>query len=77
VVNLVNLKFMSEHYAYAPEKVMQMRSEGQHFVAINDSIQKEKHGKNGKHKDSDSDDGAKGKGNNKEDKHSGKGKGKD
>jgi hypothetical protein len=78
VVNLVNLKFMSEHYGYAPEKVMQMRSEGHHFVAINDSIQKEMHGHNGKHhedSDFDDDDDDRGKGKNKEEKHSGKGKG--
>lgn len=78
VVNLVNLKFMSEHYGYAPEKVMQMRSEGRHFVAINESIFKEKHGTNGKHKDSDSDrdDDDRGKGKDREDRHAGKGKGK-
>ena len=77
VVNMVNLKFMSEHYGYTPEKVMQMRSEGRHFVAINDSIQKEKHGKNGKHKDSDSDrdDDDRGKGKDRAEKHEGKGKG--
>ena len=78
VVNLANLKFMSEHYGYTPEKVMQMRSEGRHFAAINDSIQKEKHGKNGKHKDSDSDrdDDDRGKGKDRAEKHEGKGKGR-
>lgn len=78
VVNMVNLKFMSEHYGYPPERVMQMRAEGRHFAAINDSIQKEKHGKNGKHKDPDSDhDGNdRGKGKDKGEKHEGKGKGK-
>jgi hypothetical protein len=78
VVNMVNLKFMSEHYGYPPEKVMQMRAEGRQFVAINDSIQKEKHGKNGKHKDSDynSDDDDQGKGKDKAGKSEGKGKGK-
>jgi hypothetical protein len=78
VVNMVNLKFMSEHYGYAPEKVMQMRSEGRHFAAINDSIREEKHGKNGKHKDSDSDrdDDDRGKGKDRAEKHEGKGKGR-
>ena len=78
VVNMVNLKFMSEHYGYPPEKVMQMRGEGRQFVAINESIQKEKHGKNGKHKDSDSngDEDNQGKGKDKGEKSAGKGKGK-
>lgn len=78
VVNLANLKFMSEHYGYAPEKVMQMRSEGRHFAAINDSIRKEKHGKNGKHKDSDldRDDDDRGKGKDRAEKHEDKGKGR-
>jgi hypothetical protein len=78
VVNMVNLKFMSEHYGYPPEKVMQMRAEGRKFAAINDSIQKEKHGKNEKHKDSDSDrgDDDHGKGKDQGEKHAGKGKGR-
>ena len=78
VVNMVNLKFMSEHYGYAPEKVMQMRAEGRQFVAINDSIRKEKHGKNGQHGDHDFDrDGDdRGKGKDRAEKHEGKGKGR-
>ncbi len=78
VVNMVNLKFMSEHYGYAPEKVMQMRSEGRHFTAINESIQKEKHGKNGRHRgsDFDRDDDDRGKGKDRAENHEGKGKGK-
>src|SRR3972149_7667504 len=35
IVNLVNLKVISEHYGYAPEDVMKMRSSGQNFVTIN------------------------------------------
>ena len=78
VVNMANLKFMAEHYGYPPEKVMQMRAEGRKFMAINDSIQKEKHGKNGKNRDSrfDRDDDDHGKGKDREEKYSGKGKGK-
>jgi len=78
VVNMVNLKFMSEHYGYPPEKVMQMRAEGRKFAAINDSIQKEKHGKNGKPKDPDSarGDADHGKGKDQDEKHAGKGKGR-
>ncbi len=76
VVNMANLKFMSEHYGYPPEKVMQMRGEGRQFVAINESIQKEKHGHNGKHKDHDfdRDDDDRGKGKDRGNKHEGKGK---
>jgi hypothetical protein len=53
-------------------------AEGRQFVAINDSTQKEKHDKNGKHKgnDFDHDDDDRGKGKDRDDKHAGKGKGK-
>jgi hypothetical protein len=50
VVNLVNLRFVSEHYHYAPEKVIEMRSKGKNFVVINDQVKKEK-GKGGGNKD--------------------------
>jgi hypothetical protein len=78
VVNMVNLKFASDYYGYAPERVMQMRGEGQNFVAIHDHIKKEKHGKNGKGKDSDRDDDDRdrGQGKDKDDRGKGKGKGK-
>jgi len=42
IINLVNLKLMSEHYGYPPEKIIKMRSEGKEFVLINDEIRKEK-----------------------------------
>jgi hypothetical protein len=42
VVNLVNLKFISNHYGYSPSTVIKMRSEGKKFVAINKEA---KHGK--------------------------------
>jgi len=42
VINLVNLKFMSEHYGCPPEKIIKMRSGGKEFVSINDEIRKEK-----------------------------------
>lgn len=41
IINLVNLKLMSEHYGYPPEKVIRMRSRGQEFGSINDEIKKE------------------------------------
>ncbi|MBI4685615.1 MAG: hypothetical protein HY755_10495 [Nitrospirae bacterium] len=51
VVDLVNLKFISEHYKYSPEKVIQMRGEGKKFVSINDTAYKEKHGSKEKSKE--------------------------
>jgi hypothetical protein len=42
IINLVNLKLISEHYAYPPEKIIKMRSGGREFVLINDVIKKEK-----------------------------------
>ena len=45
VVNLVNLKFLSEHYGVSPEAVIEMRSGGKNFVSINDEIKKKKGGK--------------------------------
>ena len=44
VVNLVNLRFVSEHYRMSPEAVMGMRGRESKFVVINDEIQRG-HGK--------------------------------
>jgi hypothetical protein len=71
VVNLVNLRFISDYHHVAPEAVMDMRGQGKKFVVISDEVGK---GKGGPH----SDDDAKGKGKSKETgKGKGKGKGKD
>jgi hypothetical protein len=40
VVNLVNLKFVSEHYDYAPEDVMKQRGSGKGFATISRDIEK-------------------------------------
>jgi hypothetical protein len=40
VVNLVNLRFVSEHYKMSPEAVMTMRGRESKFVVINDEVQK-------------------------------------
>lgn len=40
VVNLVNLRFISERYKYAPDAVARMRSGGKDFVVINEDIRK-------------------------------------
>jgi hypothetical protein len=40
VVNLVNLRFISERYGHPPEEVMRMRSAGGSFSAINDELRR-------------------------------------
>lgn len=42
VINLVNLKFVSEHYGYPAEEVIKLRSKGKNFVVINHEVRKEK-----------------------------------
>jgi len=57
VVDLVNLRFMSEHYGMSPETVIAMRGRESKFVVINEEIRKGKEkgrqdsqGQNGKGK---------------------------
>jgi hypothetical protein len=61
VVNLVNLRFMSEYHGIAPEAVMDRRGRGEKFVAMNERIREEKRRQNdnGKNKNGN----GKGKGN--------------
>jgi len=40
IINLVNLRFISEQYGYAPEEVMKMREKGEAFVRINGEVKK-------------------------------------
>ena len=42
VVNLVNLRFISDHYGYSPDRVIKMRSKGENFLAINEKIKHKK-----------------------------------
>jgi hypothetical protein len=42
VVNLVNLRFISEHYGYPPEEVIKMREGGRGFVSINKDVKAKK-----------------------------------
>lgn len=42
IINLVNLKFISEAHQAEPERVMKLRTKGQRFVDIHDTIQMEK-----------------------------------
>jgi len=38
IINMVNLRFMSEHYHYRPEEIMKMRAEGRNFIVIHNTI---------------------------------------
>jgi len=67
VVNLVNLRFMSEYHGVAAEAVMDRRGKGEGFVVINDRYYREK---GTRHYGEDH-----GKGKGKDDKNKGKGKG--
>lgn len=42
IVNLVNLKFVSGYYDYAPEEVMKYRGSGKSFVGISAEIEKKR-----------------------------------
>jgi hypothetical protein len=48
VINLVNLRFVSEHHGYAPEEVIRMRSGGKNFVVIHEEV---RHGRRGRGED--------------------------
>jgi len=66
VVNLVNLRFISDYHRVAPEIVMDMRSQGGRFVVINEEVRKGKGGNHGQEDEKEKD----------KHKDSGKGKGK-
>ena len=71
VINLVNMRFISNYHHVSPERVMDMRGQGKQFVVINEEVRQGKGGHRG-------DDGDKGKDQHKEPgKGKGKGKGKD
>ncbi len=42
IINLVNLKWVSEHYGYPPGKIIKMLSGSKEFVSINEEIRREK-----------------------------------
>ncbi len=48
IVDQVNLKFISDHYGYSPDKVMKYRSEGKRFSVIDRDIKQEKKKNGGK-----------------------------
>ncbi len=45
IVNLVNLRFVSDHYGYAPSEIVKLRQQGKSFVDINRTVYERKHGK--------------------------------
>jgi hypothetical protein len=42
IVGMVNLKFISEHYGYAPEEIIKMRAGSKSFIVINKEIKVKK-----------------------------------
>lgn len=75
VVNLVNLRFISDHYTYEAETVMKLREGGKNFIAIHDEVVKEKKGRKEKGEERKSEI-IKNKSKEKEKGNNGKGKGK-
>ena len=69
VVNLVELRFLSEHYRVAPERIVELRGKTRDFVAIHAEVRGNREHSDGKHHDQGQNGRGAGKGN-------GKGKGK-
>ena len=40
IIDLVNLRFISEHYGYPAEEVIRLRSGGDNFIVINNKVKK-------------------------------------
>jgi len=53
VINLVNLRVMSEHHGIPPTEIIKIRSGGKSFVVVNDDIRKGKKDKGSKEKGKD------------------------
>lgn len=51
IINLVNLRFVSDHWGYSPDEIVKMREQGQSFIAISDKVKKEKNAKKDKKTD--------------------------
>lgn len=69
VVNLVNLRFMSDYHGVAPEVIMDKRGKGEKFFVMNNELHETK-GKKGNYKNNQK------KGSNKNNKNNGAGNGK-
>jgi len=68
VVNLVNLRFMSDYHGIGPESVMERRGRGERFVAMNNSFNEEKSRRGKRNDDGDN-------GKDRKDRNKGRGKG--
>lgn len=53
VADMVNLRFMSEHYGRPAEEIMRMRSGGKSFAVINDEFRRGKPGKESRERERD------------------------
>lgn len=42
IINLVNLRYISEYYDYKPENIVKMRSDGKNYVMISENAKAEK-----------------------------------
>lgn len=40
IINFVNLRFLSEHYGYSADEIIELRTSGKSFVIINDEVKK-------------------------------------
>jgi hypothetical protein len=56
IVNLVELRFLSEHYHVAPERIIELRGSDRDFVAIHADVRGNQHG-HGDHDDQGEDRG--------------------
>lgn len=48
IINFVNLRFVSDHYGWSPDEVMEMRSSGKTFIEINHAVKEKKAGQKSK-----------------------------
>jgi len=70
IINLVNLRFLSDFHKYPPEDIIRMRTQGMNFMVINERTREEKKTRREqeKHQKNDDDNGG-----GKHEKHKGKG----
>lgn len=71
IINLVNLRFLSDFHKYSPDEIIRMRERGENFFSINEKVREEKAQKGQEKYKKDS----KGKGSNEKKNEKSKGKG--
>ncbi|RJR17416.1 MAG: hypothetical protein C4581_08025 [Nitrospiraceae bacterium] len=59
IINMVNLRFLSDFHKYSPEDIIRMRTEGRNFTTINERFREEKKVRREKEKYRDDDNGRK------------------